>query len=520
LQVAAVQTGAIQVAAIPVDAAQKTEGGKAVAATSVARPNLSPLQPHKSGEFSNSEGVSNHTRRRYSLFAAAAFLFFAILLYAFWRSGSADMEDRTGMTDRADMAGIASLDSSLAKDDLPLSLRLLPREITLEPPAELDLTKISTEAVYGNGKSAKISATWSADRGRINEGRFIAPEGTGECKLVATFQQKDNILAAILRVKLAPIPEASIPSLSTASSLSANPFPVGGTIETPIGQTAVRPPEFQPFVKNPTVEKPVTPHPDDSAASHVVKPLSSTEATIGSASISKNKTIAVDLGEGREMEFVLIEPGEFVMGGPEKESSPPHKTLISKGYWLAKTEVTNAQWEAVMISRMAHFPSSEAYPVQDVAFDDVLAFIRKADRTGIALFRLPTEAEWEFACRGGTNSDYYWGENIDDRYCWSEENSNNSVHPVAKKLPNGCGLYDMSGNVSEWCSDWYDMFYYGKNVSCDPAGPSAGQAHSKRGGSYATRASACKSSSRNNFISLFGQEDVGFRLVLVEKHSR
>ena len=181
---------------------------------------------------------------------------------------------------------------------------------------------------------------------------------------------------------------------------------------------------------------------------------------------------------------------------------------------MGKYEVTQAQWKAVMGSNPSRF-KGDNLPVENVSWDDVQAFIRKLNQLTGKRYRLPTEAEWEYAARGGNKSrgyKYAGGNNIDE-VAWYDGNSGERTHPVGKKRPNELGLYDMSGNVWEWCSDWYDEDYYGNSPQNNPQGPASGSSRVFRGGSWLNYAILCRSASRyySTPDSRYGL--IGFRLV-------
>lgn len=164
---------------------------------------------------------------------------------------------------------------------------------------------------------------------------------------------------------------------------------------------------------------------------------------------------------------------------------PRHEVTISKGFFLGKYEVTQEQWEKVMGSNPSSFKNPRN-PVENISFEDVQNFIRrlnKAEKTG--KYRLPTEAEWEYAARAGSDTIYSFGDGPTglDRYAWYDKNSGGRPHPVGSKEPNIWGLHDMHGNINEWVQDRFDEGYYSISPSADPGGPPSGTGL-KRGGSW------------------------------------
>ena len=204
---------------------------------------------------------------------------------------------------------------------------------------------------------------------------------------------------------------------------------------------------------------------------------------------------------GVSFEMVRVEGGTFRMGATSEQGSdasdgeyPVHSVTLS-GYYIGKTEVTQALWKAVM-GRNPSYSKGNNLPVNDVSWDDCQEFIRKLNALTGQNFRLPTEAEWEFACRGGNNSRgyKYSGSNYIDNVAWYCDNSGKKIHPVAKKSPNELGIYDMSGNVLEWCADWYGG--YSSSAQTNPKGPYGGSDRVIRGGGRSYLARGCRSSFR------------------------
>jgi formylglycine-generating enzyme required for sulfatase activity len=179
--------------------------------------------------------------------------------------------------------------------------------------------------------------------------------------------------------------------------------------------------------------------------------------------------------------FARISAGEFQMGfGNSGDESPVHRVKISRDFEMGKCEVTQAQWQAVMSNNPSSF-KGDNLPVENVSWNDAQEFIRKLNQADSKYqYRLPTEAEWEYACRAGTTGDY--AGNLDDM-AWYSNNSGSKTHAVGQKQANKWGLYDMHGNVWEWCQDWYDSNYYRQSPGADPTGPTAGSIRVYRGGS-------------------------------------
>ena len=193
---------------------------------------------------------------------------------------------------------------------------------------------------------------------------------------------------------------------------------------------------------------------------------------------------------------------------------PAHKVTLSD-YQIGKHEVTQAQWQAVMGNNPSHFSGCNNCPVESVSWNEVQDFIEKLNAKTGKQYRLPTEAEWEYAARGGNKSRgyEYAGGNEIASVAWYDENSNSKTHPVGQKNANELGIYDMSGNVWEWCSDWYGDYSSGSQTN--PKGPNSGTYRVLRGGGGAGKAGSCRSSRRGDLSPGNRYDGVGFRLVLV-----
>jgi formylglycine-generating enzyme required for sulfatase activity len=175
------------------------------------------------------------------------------------------------------------------------------------------------------------------------------------------------------------------------------------------------------------------------------------------------------------MQFVKIAPGDFMMGcspgdtACRDDEKPPHHVRITKGFEISKYLTTQAQWTSVMGNNPSHFKGDDL-PVENVSWEDAQRFLQTLNSRNVDYrYRLPTEAEWEYAARAGTAGKLY-GPSIDN-IAWTKDNSSNATHPVGLKQPNAWGLYDMLGDVRTWVQDWFDPNYYSASPMNDPAGP-------------------------------------------------
>jgi TonB family protein len=216
------------------------------------------------------------------------------------------------------------------------------------------------------------------------------------------------------------------------------------------------------------------------------------------------------------MDFVLIPAGTYMMGSDtgDNDEKPIHRVRLSKAFYLGKYEVTQGQWQAVMGTNPSDFKGDANVPVKNVSWEDVQEFIRKLNtKEGGLKYRLPTEAEWEYAARAGTTTVYGFGN--DERqlgeYAWYGENSWRTTHPVGQKKPNAWGLYDMYGNVWEWVQDWYGPYTAGSAV--DPAGPASGSTRVRRGGGWGFVAGGYRSADRGNDPPGYRGGFLGLRLL-------
>ncbi len=213
------------------------------------------------------------------------------------------------------------------------------------------------------------------------------------------------------------------------------------------------------------------------------------------------------------MKLKLIEAGEFMMGSEKgyKWEKPVHKVKITRPFYIGVYEVTQAQYEKIMGNNPSEFKGPNR-PVDTVTWNDAVLFCEKLSEKEGVEYRLPTEAEWEYACRAGTRTKYYWGNKMDGKYAWYKTNSEKRTHDVGQKKPNTWGLYDMIGNVGEWCSDWYDGDYYSSSPSSNPRGPAGGKYRVCRGGSWGISARYCRLAIRHLSAPALASYVDGFRI--------
>ena len=217
------------------------------------------------------------------------------------------------------------------------------------------------------------------------------------------------------------------------------------------------------------------------------------------------ETKTITLPGKATMEMVWCPAGAFLMGSPKEEEGRSsdetlHPVALKKGFWMAKTEVTQAQWKSVMGNNPSWNEGDDSRPVEHVSWDDCQKFCRKAG------LRMPTEAEWEYACRAGTTGAY--AGKLEDMG-WYKDNDGYNIHPVGQKQANAWGLYDMHGNVSEWCADWYGD--YPDGAVTDPKGASSGSGRVARGAGDYHAAAYCRAAYRSSYNPSARYSNLGFR---------
>lgn len=220
---------------------------------------------------------------------------------------------------------------------------------------------------------------------------------------------------------------------------------------------------------------------------------------------------------GVEMEMIYCAPGSFMMGSPENEDGrfedePLHHVTLTKGFWLGKYEVTQEQWESVMGENRSRFKNPNR-PVENVSWEDCRRFVDRCNVTLGGIARMPTEAEWEYACRAGSGQPVAGNGRLGDM-AWYDGNSGNQTHEVGKNQPNDWGFFDMHGNVLEWCKDW---FARPDGVAIDPEGPPTGAFRVLRGGCWFYYARDCRSAYRLKRDPGIRNCIFGFRLACSDK---
>jgi formylglycine-generating enzyme required for sulfatase activity len=253
----------------------------------------------------------------------------------------------------------------------------------------------------------------------------------------------------------------------------------------------------------------------------VVANFAKVGASGGTVPVAGESWVVPDLG----MTMAYVEPGSLQMGSNNggTDEKPVHTVQISKGFWMGECEVTQAQYQAIMSANPSQYKGSDR-PVETISWNNATAFCLKLTQRESAAgrlpvgysYRLPTEAQWEYGARGGTkNAGFeYAGSNDPGSVAWYSVNSGDTSHPVGQKLANQLSLHDMSGNVSEWCNDWYGEGYYATRAEVDPKGPATGSQRVYRGGGHRDPAWWCRSTVRPYGSPDFAVRTVGMRVVL------
>ena len=220
-----------------------------------------------------------------------------------------------------------------------------------------------------------------------------------------------------------------------------------------------------------------------------------------------------------EIQFEIIKGGSYTMGTRDGDDNtkPTHRVTLND-FYIGKYEITQEQWLKIMGTNPSLHRNCPTCPVENVTYTDILKFIEKLNRQNTGFYyRLPTEAEWEFAASSGKTKDreLFSGNNSAEPVAWYVANSAGSTHPVGEKAPNDFGIYDLSGNVSEWCSDFYSPLYYKLSPEKNPPGPESGGSRVVRGGSWNQAANSCRTTNRQYEVQTFKSPNIGLRLVKI-----
>jgi len=241
--------------------------------------------------------------------------------------------------------------------------------------------------------------------------------------------------------------------------------------------------------------------------------------TVMAQEVKPGKGEVVDLGKDVKLEMVLVPAGKFKMGSPASEkdrnsNETQHEVTLTKPFYMGKYEVTQEQWQAVMGNNPSRFTIGAKYPVTNVSWNDCQEFIKKRNAKTSEGYRLPTEAEWEYACRAGTSTAYSYGDSITkiDANIGGNRGKGDSIKEVGSYKPNAFGLYDMHGNVFEWCEDGGFGADYPKGAVTDPKGPAKGDGRVFRGGSVNNIIFGARSSSRHKLSPTYQNSMMGLRL--------
>jgi formylglycine-generating enzyme required for sulfatase activity len=249
------------------------------------------------------------------------------------------------------------------------------------------------------------------------------------------------------------------------------------------------------------------------------------------AGSTRQQSSYVDLGKSR-LKIVKIPAGSFRMGSDQviraddawepcptcparnEVERPVHQVTISKAFWMGQFDVTQKQWQDVMGKNPSHnLAAGPEAPVEQVSWKDVQSFLAKANALQSAwTVRLPTEAEWEYAARAGSNSEIYGPL---QEIAWYKANGHGTTHPVGQKRPNAFGLYDMLGNVWQWCQDWFGPYH--ADAAIDPGGATTGDKHPTRGGCYYCDAVHERAARRNRDAEDHASRSIGFRIVAIPR---
>ena len=383
--------------------------------------------------------------------------------------------------------------------------------------AEAEALRLAAEkkAAEAEAEARRIAAEQKAAEAEAL--RLAAEKKAAEAEARAKAAEQKAADAAQKTVEPAPPPRAVAPA-------PAAPVPPPRAVAP--APAAPAPPPRAPAPAAP-VPPPRAVAPAPAAPAPAPVPLPGAEKR----KIKEEPTKTIYLDNGVSLKMIRVEPGSFMMGSENGESDekPVHRVTLTQAYYLGETEVTQAQWRAVMGNNPSRF-QRDSRPVEQVSWNDAMAFCKKLNDEGRApkgwKFTLPTEAQWEFACRAGTTTNYSYGDasdvqkmNFDGNYPYGGGSKGvyrqETVAVKSLGYKNAWGFYDMHGNVYEWCLDWYGSRSYSSEAVTDPQGPQNGSDRVLRGGGWCTYAQNCRSANRNNDYPDYRYYYYGFRVALV-----
>ncbi len=402
----------------------------------------------------------------------------------------------------------------------PIADEALLAELVAQAPALQTTPSVATDAAQAASKSAEMRPTSLV---------FIEHKDDGK-------PVENNAAEPVEAAASKPQPDVSSRSkaqsgINKSQSRTAPPTPVAFINDPPPRSHRSRPssqPVFQRTsqVAEPSIQSFIS---ESEPPPEVEKPSQGDKLpNIDLTGIINNPTVAGGTPKGMRsytevialnvrLEMHAIPGGEFLMGSPDQrgyaDEYPQHRVTLSP-FYIGKYPITQSQWRAVMRTNPSHFIGNN-HPIDSVTWDEAIEFCRRLSYATGRLYRLPSEAEWEFACRASTYTQFNYGdeEELLSQYAWSLVNSSNHTHPVGEKKPNGWGLYDMHGNVWEWCQDWYSADYYSHSSNVNPAGSATGTSRILRGGSWYSLPNYCRSAGRSNHQPDLRDPLVGFRVV-------
>ena len=349
---------------------------------------------------------------------------------------------------------------------------------------------------------AVIGRDWLKRRGVFRKRRLDDPGDFVRIEIEAALQREIRVVPVLVRDAAMPGPGDLPESIRDLAFRNAAQVRAGRDFRTDISRLigaleAVTP---QPEAAPPAPPQPEAPPAEVPSPVRQRAPLAASRPLIEPPTVSRPAEVVQAGGvitNSIGMKMVLIPAGEFLMGSPDSDADarddekPQHVVRITRAFYLGIYPVTQEQYESVMGANPSQFRGNPNRPVEKVSWNDAQEFCGKLsalseEEAAGHVYRLPTEAEWEYACRAGSTTRYSFGDSPEslENYAWFGENSNHTTHPVGEKRPNAWGLHDMQGNVWEWCADWYGGEYYSQAPPSDPNAPSSGASRVLRGGSW------------------------------------